>query len=136
MKKILFIVAAVAAIFVFNSCKDSNGPSTVAEKSMECLKNKDFKGYTDLLYFDAETLKNPEKVEQEKAAFRSLLEKSFKQKTNGKGDIKSYSVVSEENKDTVAVVKMAVVSTTDEKDTIDVKLRKDPNGEWKLDSKK
>lgn len=134
MKKILFVVVAVVAVFLLNSCKES--PSDVAEKSMECLKNNDFQGYTDLLYFDAETLKNPEKVEQQKAAFRSLLEKSLKKKSDGKGEIKSYSVVSEDNQDSVAVVKMAVVSTTDEKDTIDIKLRKDFNGDWKLDSKK
>ncbi len=134
MKKILFVVAAVVAVFLLNSCKES--PSAVAEKSMECLKNKDFKGYADLLYFDAETQKDPEKVEQEKAAFRGLLEKSFKKKSDGKGEIKSYSVISEENQDSVAIVKMAIVSTTDETDTIDIKLRKDFNGDWKLDSKK
>ena len=136
MKKLLIFAVVMAAVAVLGSCSESNSPKATAEKSMECLKNKDFQGYTDLLYFNKETLKDPEKVKQEKDTYRALLQKAFSTRTEGKGDIKEYSFVSEDVKDSVAVVKMAVVSTTNDKDTVDVKLRKDDNGEWKLDSKK
>lgn len=136
MKKILFFAVALVAMFVLESCGGGNSPSAVAEKSMECLKNKDYDGYANLLYFDAETMKNPEKLAEKKSSFSSLLKKTYEQKIADKGDIKDYKIISEDTKDSVSVVRVAMVSTKDEKDTIDVKLLKDPDGEWKLDSGK
>ncbi|MBO4315691.1 MAG: DUF4878 domain-containing protein [Prevotella sp.] len=141
MKKfLLFVVAIVAvvlvALAVLGSCGSSNSPKGVAKQSMECLKNKDFKGYTDLMYFSKKDLETPEKVQSEKESYQELLQKAFAQRTEDKGDIKDYNVVEQLVEDSAAVVKMAVVSTTDKKDTIDIKLRKDDHGDWKIDTKK
>lgn len=134
---VVFIVAIVlCALAFFGSCGSGNTPKGVAIKSMECLKNKDFKGYTDLMYFSKKDLENPEKVQSEKESCQGLLQKAFAQGAESKGDIKDYSIVEQMVEDSAAVVKMAVVSTKDEKDTIDIKLRKDGNGDWKIDTKK
>ena len=42
----------------------------------------------------------------------------------------------EDIKDSVANIKIEVLTTKDQKDTMDVKLRKDANQQWKIDSKK
>lgn len=135
MKKVLFFSMALFGVIALYSCS-SEGPKAVAEKSMECLKNKDYNGYADLVYFDAETMKDPEKLAEKKSSYSSLLKKAYDQKANDKGDIKSYKVIAENTNDSTSVVTVAMVSTKDEKDTIDVKLRKDANDEWRLESGK
>ncbi len=136
MKKILLFAVAIVIMTMVVSCGSGNSPKGVANQSMECLKNKDFKGYSELMYFSKKDLENPEKVQKEKETYQGLLQKAYAQRTEGQGDIKDYSVVNEQVNDSVAVVKMAIVSTTDQNDTIDIKLRKDDSGAWKIDTNK
>lgn len=132
MKKLFSVVASVvAALFVLTSCGDK--PSAVAEQSMKCLQEKDYKGYVDLIYFSEEDQKAAD-FEEKKAQYASLVEKTLKEQAE-KG-IKEYEVVSEEANDSTAVVRMAVTSTAGEVDTTDVKLRKDHTGAWKLENNK
>ena len=136
MKKILFFVVAMAAIFAFDSCKKSEGPADVAMKSVELLKNKDYKGYADLVYFEDSITSDSTKLKNKKESYANMLEKNYKQKSEKQGDIKEYKLLEEDAKDSVANVKIEVLTTKDQKDTMDVKLRKDRQGEWKIESKK
>ncbi len=136
MKKILFFVVAMAAIFAFDSCKKSEGPADVAMKSVELLKNKDYKGYADLVYFEDSITSDSTKLKSKKESYANMLEKNYKQKSEKQGDIKEYKLLEEDAKDSVANVKIEVLTTKDQKDTMDVKLRKDANQQWKIESKK
>ena len=137
MKKILFFVVAMATVFAFDSCKKSEvSPTDVALQSMELLKNKDYKGYAELVYFADSITSDSTKLKAKKESYASTLEKNFKQKSEKKGDIKEYKVMEEDIKDSVANIKIEVLTTKDQKDTMDVKLRKDANQQWKIDSKK
>ena len=121
MRKLLMFAFAIVAACMVASCGgsvDGNSPQGVAEKSVECLKNKDFKGYVD----------------QTKAMYVSMLQNKYQEATKKDGDIKSYSFVSEDVKDTIATVKMAVVYEN-KTDTTDVKL-KSKEGKWYLDTGK
>ena len=82
MKKILFFVVAMAAIFAFDSCKKSEvSPTDVALQSMELLKNKDYKGYAELVYFADSITSDSTKLKAKKESYASTLEKNFKQKS-------------------------------------------------------
>ncbi len=136
MRKLLMFAFAIVAACMVASCGgsvDGNSPQGVAEKSVECLKNKDFKGYVDLMYFPTEG-KKAEEIEQTKAMYVSMLQNKYQEATKKDGDIKSYSFVSEDVKDTIATVKMAVVYEN-KTDTTDVKL-KSKEGKWYLDTGK
>lgn len=73
MKKILFFVVAMAAIFAFDSCKKSEvSPTDVALQSMELLKNKDYKGYAELVYFADSITSDSTKLKAKKRAMLAL----------------------------------------------------------------
>lgn len=136
MRKLLISAFAFVAVCIMTACGGSveqSGPRSVAEKSVECLKNKDFKGYVDLMYFPTEG-KKAEEIEQTKAMYVSMLQNKYQEATKKDGDIKGYEFVSEEVKDSVATVKM-VVSYENKTDTTDVKL-KNKEGKWFLDAGK
>ena len=112
---------------------DDNSPRSVAEKSVECLKNKDFKGYVDLMYFPTDG-KKAEEIEQTKTMYVGMLQNKYEEATKKQGAIKSYEFVSEEVKDTVGTVKIAI-AYENKTDTTDVKV-KNKEGKWYLDAGK
>lgn len=134
MRKILSILACGLTALLITSCKESTSapegtPAATAEKSMECIQKKDFKGFVDLLDFgNAES----SEVEQQKTAFAGMLESKFKQQESEMGAIKDFKVLDEQIKDSTAVVKM-LVNYEQKSDTSDVKLKLNNKGEWKLD---
>lgn len=136
MRKLLISAFAIVAACIMAGCGgsvDGNSPRGVAEKSVECLKNKDFKGYVDLMYFPTDG-KKTEEVEQTKTMYVSMLQNKYQEATKKDGDIKSYEFVSEDVKDSVATVKIAV-TYANKTDTTDVKL-KSKEGQWYLDAGK
>ena len=65
MRKFLFMsmmVVTCGMMLMLTSCKSESEQRQVAEKAMECLKNKDFKGYVDLMYFSESDSADPEKL--------------------------------------------------------------------------
>ncbi len=136
MRKLLISAFAIVAACIMAGCGgsvDGNSPRGVAEKSVECLKNKDFKGYVDLMYFPTDG-KKAEEVEQTKTMYVSMLQNKYQEATKAQGNIKTYEVVSEEVKDTMATVKMAI-AYENKNDTTDIKL-KNKEGKWYLDAGK
>ncbi len=124
-------MCCVAAI-VMTSCGGNaadNTPSAVAEKSMKCLKDKDYKGYVDLMDIKA---KDGSSVEETKSAYTAMLSSKFQEAEKKSGPMKDFKVLGEEVKDSTAVVKVAV-NYEQKSDTTDVKLKMNKDGEWKLD---
>lgn len=134
MKKVLLFGMAMVCMLVMTSCGSSNTPKNVAEKSLQCLVDKDFKGYVDLIYFSDEDMAE-KNFEEKKTAMTELMQNKYNQSILEKGSIVSYDYVSEEVKDSTAVVKMAIKYSTDKTDTTQVKLKMNSKGDWKLDQK-
>lgn len=136
MKKILSVTVLVMALAMLVACGGGNTPSSVVEKSMKCLQNKDYEGYVDLLYID---VKEGEDPEVQRNAVASMIASKADQTLAKKQGIKSYEILSEEvtpaeeNKPETAVVKVKIeygdASTKEET----VKLKKDDAGDWKID---
>jgi recombination DNA repair RAD52 pathway protein len=136
MKKILSVTVLVMALAMLVACGGGNTPSSVVEKSMKCLQDKDYEGYVDLLYID---VKEGEDPEVQRNAVASMIASKADQTLAKKQGIKSYEILSEEvtpaeeNKPETAVVKVKIeygdASTKEET----VKLKKDDAGDWKID---
>lgn len=136
MKKILSVTVLVMALAMLVACGGGNTPSSVVEKSMRCLQDKDYEGYVDLLYID---VKEGEDPEVQRNAVASMIASKADQTLAKKQGIKSYEILSEEvtpaeeNKPETAVVKVKIeygdASTKEET----VKLKKDDAGDWKID---
>lgn len=134
MKRLsIFLGVALIALFIA-SCSGGNSPKVVAEKSMKCLVDKDFEGYVDLIYFsdkDMESADFQESKKQLAALIKDKGEKSISKKDN----IKSFETISEEIAEdgNTANVKMKVVYGNGEEEANDIKMRKDKDGNWKID---
>ncbi|MBQ8046623.1 MAG: hypothetical protein IJ196_01695 [Prevotella sp.] len=140
MKKIVATIVVLAAVIVLGSCGGATSASKsetqkLAEKSVKCLQDKDYKGYVDLLYFDEADQADPEKLAQNKEQLTQLLtEKADASAQKGEADkmVTDYAFVSEEVNEDEATVRMAITDGANKTDTTDVKLRKDINGDWKV----
>lgn len=135
MKRLSLFISLFAIVMALVGCSD-NSPKAVAEKSMQCIIDKDFEGYTELLYIEP---KEGQDIENQKAMIASMLKSKYESKVKKKGAVKSYEVLGEDIAEDgeKAVVTMKVVydnGNVDENESI--KLRKDKDGKWKLDAGK
>ena len=127
MKKVLCaITACLMMLAVMTSCgMDSSDPRSVAEAATQCLKNKDVEGYLKL------TNATPEQQEQ----FAALAKEKRLKEMDEKGGIDHFEVgepkINEEKGTARVVVKTFYGNGTDEEKSMNMK--KDDNGDWKLD---
>ena len=136
MKKFLGMVALVAAATLVSNCGNGgfDTPTDVAKKGAECLKAKNWEGYVDLLYF-SDAIKK-EDVEKTKQQYLDLLKGKMGETLEKVNGIKDYEVLSEEIKDSTAVVKMKVTFGDDSTKEEDIKARLNKDGNWLLDTGK
>ena len=137
MRKLLGFFAAFAAV-AFMSCSGANGaatPTEVAEQSMKCIQNKDYKGYVDLMNFP-ETMKEQE-VKTQKEMYVNMMENKMKESVEKAGGIKEFKAAGEENvTDTTATVKINVTYGNDSTAVQNVDCVKAKDGSWKLKNNK
>ena len=134
MKRLNFILGVMALVFIMTSCS-SNTPKGVAEKSMKCLIEKDYNGYVDLIYTKDDPKESPDEIKQQKETLASLLkDKAEKEYKKNKG-ITSFEIVNEETSEDgeKAKVKMKVTYGNGDVKDEEIELRKDKDGNWKLD---
>lgn len=133
MKKLLGLSCLLAAMLFITSCGSSNTPSGVAKASLQALQKKDYEAFAKLLYFkDVEA----DKLAEAQKGFASLMQEKLGKEMEKKGGIKSFEIVSEELNEAgdEAVVKAKIEYENGEtKDDNEMKLRKDKNGDWKID---
>ena len=133
MRKTTMMLMGLLALLMMVSCGNSNTPRSVAEQSMQCLKEKKFDKYVDLVYFKEEAEGKKDLLEDKKASMKDLIQNKYNASVQQNGSIKEFEFVDEEVKDSTAVVKMKVTynsgTTKDEK----VKLKMLPNGDWRID---
>ncbi len=131
MKKLFGAIMMLACVLCFASCGGADTPTAVAEKSIQCLQDQDYKGYVDLLNVEAE---EGEDLAANKENAVALIQGKAAQFIEKRGGIKSYEVLSEEIAEdgNSAKVKMKVVYGDDKEDEQTVKLVK-VDDEWKVD---
>lgn len=128
MRKIVFIALGVLLLV---ACSNSNTPKSVAEKSIKCIIDEDFDGYADLLYFNESKMKDPKQLQSEKELCADLIKSKYYDKDDSL-HIKDYKFISEEIKDSIAVVKYELVNKKGEIDTTGIKLKINCEGNWRI----
>lgn len=135
MKKILSVTMLMMALAMLVAC-GGNTPSSVVEKSLKCLQDKDYEGYVDQLYIEVNEGEDPE---VQRNAVSSMVASKADQTLAKKEGIKSYEILSEEmnpaeeNKPETAVVKVNIEYGDGSTKEETVKLKKDDAGDWKID---
>ena len=134
MKKLITILGVLILTLVMTSC-NSNTPTKVAEKSSACIQKGDYEGYVDLIYQKKEEGKDKKEIEDEKQMLVAMMKDKATKKFEKQDGIKSYEALSEEISEDgkTAIVKMKIVMGDGSETTDDIKLRKDEDGNWKLD---
>lgn len=132
MKKLLGLLSLVAVMFVMAACSGGSTPGDVAEKAVKCLKDKDYKGYADLVEFQKKEDMDVDKAREELAG---LLESKLSKKVEKNDGIASYKVLSEEIAEDgkSAVVNMEITFGNGDTEKSKVKLMKNDSGDWRLD---
>lgn len=136
MKKIMNLLAIVVVFFTFftfaSCCSSSNTPSSVVESAQKAVEKKDYKKFVEYIYVDG----SAEEQEAAREQLASMIEGKAKQSADEVTH--PMRVISEEISEDGQTAKVVVEETnpdgTTEQSTH--KLRKDANGDWKIEISK
>ena len=117
------------------SCGQGNTPKAITAESIECLQNKDYKGYVDLMLIEKDGTPIPD---ADKEKFVDIMKQKCEVALETKGGIKDYELLGEEinEEEGTATVKAKIIygdGSTDESETC---LKLDENKNWKIHCKK
>lgn len=135
MKKLFGFVVAVVAMLAMASCGGGgNSPKGVAEQFIKAVQQQDGKKMAELVYY--EEGKEP-KTDAEKDQLAAMMQSKASTTYANNGELKSYEILSEEISEdgTEAVVKAKMEFEKKTSDD-DIKLKKDAEGNWKIDMSK
>lgn len=130
MKNFFSVLAIVMTVVLMSSCS-SDSPKTVAEKSMACIVDGDYKGYVEYIYFNDGG--DAKKLQRDKDGTAALIGEKLDKTLHQKKGFKHYAVLSEEVQDTVATVKTKIVYGNGEIEEDVLNMKKDKHGDWKID---
>lgn len=135
MKRFFKLAALAVVALVATSCGSDNSPKGVAEKAVACIQEKNYEGYVDLMYIRE---KEGENIEEQKKAFAEMLKSKADKQFEKREGIKAYEVTGEtvDEDGQSAKVDMKITYGNGEEETQTLPLRKDDNGDWKLDAGK
>lgn len=133
MKKLSLIFGVMLMTILLVACT-GNTPTKVAEQSVKCLIDKDYEGYVDLMYFN-EKETSDKNFKDGKQQLAALLKDKVEEEYSKKKGIKSFETIKEEISDDkkTANVKIRITYGNGTNEDTDIKLRKDTDGNWKLD---
>lgn len=110
-----------------------DSPTSVANKVMECFKEKDFAKLYEYVYIDEKLSKDEQKQMRKKY---SELTSKFMMALNIIGGIQDYSIASEKiEKDKATITYNIFFANGDTDDDFKIHLIKTKNGEWKVNLK-
>lgn len=135
MKKLFGFMVAVVAMLAMASCGGGgNSPKGVAEQFIKAVQQQDGKKMAELVYY--EEGKEP-KTDAEKDQLAAMMQSKVSTTYANNGELKSYEILSEEISEdgTEAVVKAKMEFEKKTSDD-DIKLKKDAEGNWKIDMSK
>ena len=136
MKKILFVAVMCLFAVMFSGCGGAKTPKDVAEKSIKCLKNKDYKGYVELVSLKDEAKMSSEELKKSREQMAVLLESKISSEVDKKGGIDSYEIGEETIDDDEAKVKATIKYGDGSEKESTIKLKKNEDGDWKIDAGK
>lgn len=134
-KTILGFIAVVPMMLITWSCGTANTPTSVAEKALEYIQDKNYEGYVDLIQIEE---KEGQNIEEQKAQLTALISEKLGKTFDKKQGIKSWEIVSEELSEdgNKATVKVNITFGDDSTEEQKLKTIKDADGNWKLDAGK
>lgn len=136
-KTILGIFAIVVMVLATWSCGGgaSSTPSGVAEEAIKCLQEKDYEGYSKLIYLKE---KEGQTIEDQQKAIVALIADKMNKTLDKKEGIKSYEIISEEIAEDGNSAKVKTKITYGNGDTDDQKMKfiKTDDGKWMIDANK
>lgn len=135
MKKLFGFMVAVVAMLAMASCGGGgNSPKGVAEQFIKAVQKQDGKKMAELVYY--EEGKAP-KSDAEKDQVAAMMQSKASTTYANNGELKSYEILSEEisedGAEAVVEAKMEFEKKTSEDK---IKLKKDADGNWKIDMSK
>lgn len=131
----LFLFATVCLFAVLLSGCTSNSPESVARKSLQCLIDKDYKGYMDLVYIsDKNGTRDEAAIEKLRSEWVQLLEQKVDKEYAKKGGLKSYEITKVEMQEDgqKAKVTAKIKYGDDSEEDTDVVLVKTPEDKWMI----
>ena len=132
MKKILFVAVMCLFAVMFSGCGGAKTPKDVAEKSIKCLKNKDYKGYVELGSLKDEAKMSSEELKKSREQMAVLLESKISSEVDKKGGIDSYEIGEETIDEDEAKVKATIKYGDGSEKESTIKLKKNEDGDWKI----
>lgn len=136
MKKILLVAVMCLFAVMFSGCGGAKTPKDVAEKSIKCLKNKDYKGYVELVSLKDEAKMSSEELKKSREQMAVLLESKISSEVDKKGGIDSYVIGEETIDEDEAKVKATIKYGDGSEKESTIKLKKNEDGDWKIDAGK
>ena len=136
MKKILFVAVMCLFAVMFSGCGGAKTPKDVAEKSIKCLKNKDYKGYVELVSLKDEAKMSSAELKKSREQMAVLLESKISSEVDKKGGIDSYEIGEETIDEDEAKVKATIKYGDGSEKESTIKLKKNEDGDWKIDAGK
>ena len=135
MKKLFLAFILAAITFSVISCGQGNSPKGVTAESIECLQNKDYKGYVDLMLIEKDGTTIPD---ADKEKFVDIIKQKCEVGLETKGGIKDYELLGEEinEEDGTATVKTKITYGDGSTDESETRLKLDENKNWKIHCKK
>lgn len=128
-----FILAAISILAL--SCGQGNSPKGVTAESIECLQNKDYKGYVDLMLIEKDGTPIPD---ADKEKFVDIIKQKCESGIEKKGGIKDYEILGEEinEEEGTAIVKTKITCGDGDTEESETNLKLDENKNWKIYCKK
>ena len=136
MKKILFVAVMCLFAVMFSGCGGAQTPKDAAEKSSKCLKVKDYKGYVELVSLQDEAKMSSEELKKSREQMAVLLESKISSEVDKKGGIDSYEIGEETIDEDEAKVKATIKYGDGSEKESTIKLKKNEDGDWKIDAGK
>lgn len=130
MKKLLLFCSTLC-LMLFAACS-GNTPSDVAEKAFGYMVDQDAESFVDLMYVDEDA--SDEEVKMGKDILVATFKAAFARQKEELDEVKSYKAVEEkiDSNGKNATVTIEVEKKDGTKDTERFELRKNKDGDWKI----
>lgn len=130
MKKLLSIAAVCLFVLTLCSCSGADTPEAVTTKAIQCIVDKDYQGYVDMMYF------KKEKTDEEKQQLVALIQDKMNKEVEKKEGIKDFSVGTPSVEENTAIVPYTINYGNGDTKEEKMKLIKTEDGKWLIDSGK
>ena len=130
MKKLLLFSVVGLLVLVLSACSSDNTPEGVTTKAIQCIIDKDYQGYIDLMFF------RKDQTDHDKQQLAALVQDKMDKEMEKKQGIKDFHVGKAEIVEDKAVVPYQVIFGNGEIKEDKMQLLKTEDETWMIDSGK